>query len=119
MEIPVPPAAVATQIDGSFGQDLIASMNAILGSLREKYGKFDEKVYRLPKEASWSEIESFYENTARAKNWERDKTFPVENVNSKVGVWKPGGIINQKPVAVALVETGAEKQKFLVVFSGQ
>lgn len=121
-EIPIPIQAQPAKINDAAGSDLIRTMTIILRSLQEKYGSFDEKVYRLPSETNWREVSNFYEKTAREKDWQKETDFPAENVNSTVTVWRDENSGSKKNVAVAFIEIERQdtgKQKFLTIFTSR
>jgi hypothetical protein len=86
-ELPVYPGAVELEPGETRVGDTLASnvqMDAAIRSAVGVGGSTDQKGYRLPRDARWAQVQSFYADTLKAAGWELGGGGPAGGVVASV-----------------------------------
>lgn len=118
-EIPLPPGAETSAIDGRYEVELDGATNSILSDLKKSYAKTQEKILFLPPPAEASKIFEFYAPKMSEKGFKKDESVPLQGRNYQLNVWKNDG----QAIAVAVIDAGKDADgkaiKFLAIYTGE
>ena len=118
-EIPLPPEARQSTIDGRYETQLDAATNAILSELKKNYARTGEKILFLPAETDAAKIFEFYAPKMSEKGLTKDANAPLQSRNYQKTVWKN----DRQAVSIAVIEAGTDADgkaiKFLAIHTGE
>jgi hypothetical protein len=118
-EVPLPPEARQSAIDGRYETQLDAATNAILSEMKKNYTKTAEKILFLPPDADAAKVFEFYTPKMSEKGLTKDANVPLQGRNFRQIVWKN----DRQAISTAVIEAGTDADgraiKFLAIHLGE
>ena len=117
-EIPVPPGAQKSTIEGRYEVGLDAAIDSIVSELKQTHAETPEKIMFLPPETEASAIFDFYAPKFTEKGFTKDADIPRQGRNFQRNVWRKGA----ETVSIAVIDAGTDAAgkpiKFLAIHMG-